>query len=174
MKIGNVVLLLTGAVAIAAQAETPEVWLAPQGMGPSRVSAVDFKSLFAPEAPWKFAASHTQIFKFYSGYLLNVPQEQINTMVADLNRRGIKIAVEEGPMNVPPNPPSGCGGMGNVEGYGTVARAKRISQIIKAARGTLEYIAMDEPFYYGHYYTHVQGKGNGCHSSGLAHHLTVP
>jgi len=158
------VALVVGAATAQPAAAEPEVWFAPPGLGPQRPSAADFSDLFTPEAPWKAAASHTQVFKFYSGYLLGAPQAQINAMVADLNRRHIAIAVEIGVMDVPHNPPSGCGGMGNVEGYGIAARATRISQMIKAAHGEIKYIAMDEPFYYGHYFTSAPGKGLGCHS----------
>lgn len=149
---------------MAAHASAREIWLSPQGLDPTRQSAVDFAELFKPDAPWKVAAAHTHAFKFYSGYLLHAPQAEIDAEVADLNRRGIAIAIETGVMNVPPNPASGCGGLGNVEGYGTVPRANRIAQIIKAAHGEIKFIAMDEPFYYGHVYTHFAGKGQGCHS----------
>lgn len=143
----------------------PEIWLAPQGLHPSRPQAADFMAMFEPNAPWQSAASHTQVFKFYAGYLLHLTQEKADIIVGELNRRGLAIALESGVINVPPNPPSGCGGWGNVEGYGTVAMARRISQLIKAAHGTIKYIAMDEPLYYGHYYTQGAGKGAGCHTS---------
>jgi len=147
------------------QTASPEVWLAPNGLAPQRVSAMDFGDLFTPYAPWQFAAAHTQVFKFYSGYLLHTPQPQIDAIVADLNRRGIAIAIEDGVMDVPHNPDSGCGGMGNVEGYGIAARATRLCEIVKSAHGEIAYLAMDEPLYYGHYFTSAPGKGVGCHSS---------
>ena len=148
----------------AARSAAQEIWFAPQGLDPHRQSAADFQDLFRPDAPWRRAAAHTRVFKFYSGYLLNAPQSVIDAEVADLNRRGIAIAVETGVMNVPPNPPTGCGGLGAVEGYGTVPRAHRIAQIIKAAHGEIRFIAMDEPLFYGHVFTHSAGKGQGCHS----------
>lgn len=163
--IGLVVLTLTLGGTATAGGAARDIWLAPQGLDPSRQSAVDFAALFKPHAPWKAAAARIRVFKFYSGYLLHAPQAEIDAEIADLNRRGIAIAVETGVMNVPPNPASGCGGLGNVEGYGTVARANRISRIIKAAQGQLKFIAMDEPLYYGHVYTHFAGKGQGCHSA---------
>jgi hypothetical protein len=141
-----------------------EIWLAPAQHSAANVGSVDFMDMFTPDAPWKKAASHTKVFKLYSGFVVTATQGKIDTIVADLNRRGIAIALETGVMNVPPNPPSGCGGLGNVEGYGITARAAKISQIIKKAHGEIKYIAMDEPFFYGHYYTHVPGKGVGCQS----------
>jgi hypothetical protein len=142
-----------------------EVWLGPQGLPPPQPCATDFMDMFKSNAPWKDAASHTQVFKLYGGFLMRSNQDQINAAVTDLKNRGIAIAVETGVMNVPHDPACGCGGWGNVEGYGTVGMAKKISQAIKDAGGEIKYITMDEPLYYGHYYTHFDGKGYGCHSS---------
>jgi hypothetical protein len=117
--------------------------------------------MFTPNAPWQNVAAHTQVFKLYGSYIAHAPQEQINTVVADLNRRHIDIALETGVINVGPastNPP--CGGLGIVEGYGTPAQAKRISEMIKTAGGTIRYLAMDEPLYYGHF----SDRPHTCHS----------
>lgn len=142
-----------------------QIWLAPQGLMPAPLTSnVDFMEMFVPDAPWKEAASHTQVFSLYGAFLGHATQDQVNTVVADLNRRGIAIAVEVGVINVLNKPTPPCGGLGIVEGYGTVALAQRISQMIKNAGGEIKYIAMDEPFYYGHYYTKAPNRGYGCHS----------
>ena len=78
--------LLAGALARA-----QEIWLAPQQ------DAVDRADLFKPDAPWKDAASHTQVFKFYANKAFNgPPQQEVDTVLADMNRRGIAIALEAG------------------------------------------------------------------------------
>jgi hypothetical protein len=72
--------------------------------------------MFTPEASWKFAAAHAQVFKLYGSYLGHASQEQVNVIVADLKRRHIDIAVENGAMNVGranTHPP--CGGLGIIE-----------------------------------------------------------
>ncbi len=142
--------------------EHSEIWLAPQSLMPAPLAHDDdFMQMFTPDAPWKFAASHTQVFKLYGSYLGHTSQEQVNVVVTDLKRRRIDIALEVGAMNVGPassNPP--CGGLGMVEGYGTPAQAKRISEVVKAAGGTIKYLVMDEPLYYGHY----SNKPHTCHS----------
>jgi len=142
--------------------EHSEIWIAPQSLMPPPLSQdPDFMEMFTPDAPWKFAASHTQVFKLYGSYLGHTSQEQVNVVVADLNRRHIDIGLEIGAMNVGPantNPP--CGGLGIIEGYGTPAQAKRVSEMIKAAGGTIKYLVMDEPLYYGHF----SSKPHACHS----------
>ena len=142
-----------------------EIWLGPQALPPPLPAAVDYMDMFKPDAPWKVAAVHVQVFMLPGAFVTHTSPEQLNTVVTDLKNRGMAIALAVGVMNVPHNPASGCGGLGNVEGYGTVPMATKISRMIKNAGGEIKYLVMDEPLFYGHYYTRAQGKGNGCHSS---------
>lgn len=149
-------------------ARAGEIWFAPQAAPPaSRLNrAVDFMDLFEPDAPWADAASHVKVFKLYASYLSGAPQQDIDTIVADLKRRRIAIALETGVMNVGPkatNPP--CGGLGLVEGYATPQLARAISRKVKQAGGAIRYIAMDEPLWYGHYFKGRPGGQRGCRSS---------
>jgi hypothetical protein len=155
----------TGATAqdvVVVRAPPREIWLAPQGINHP---AVDFAGLFQPDAPWKDAASHVNVFKLSTPFVLQATPEQINAVVGDLNRRGIAIALETGVINVAHNPALGCGGMGNVEGYRTVEVAEQLAQKIKAAHGELKYLVMSAPFYYGHFYQGRPPRGLGCHST---------
>ena len=152
-------------VSVNDASSAPQIWLGPQTLPPPLPTAMDFMDLFKPDAPWKIAAAHVQIFMLPGAFVTHASPEQLNTIVADLKNRGMAIALAVGVMNVPHNPSSGCGGLGNVEGYGTVPMATKISRIIKNAGGEIEYLVMDEPLFYGHYYTRAQGKGRGCHSS---------
>jgi hypothetical protein len=146
--------VLVGAL-VAPSAHATEIWLSPQAsVPPSPLNrAADFLDMFAPEAPWEKAANHINIFKLYSSFVGPAPQDQVDRIVADLNRRHIAVALETGVMNIGPkstNPP--CGGFGLVEGYGTPAAAINVSQKIKKAGGVIRYIAVDEPLWYGHYF----------------------
>ena len=147
-----------------AQTPSPEIWLGPAALPAPGPSVADLMDMFTPDAPWKIAASHTQVFMLQGAFVSRASQGQLNSVV-DLNRRDIAIAVAVGVMNVPHDPPSGCGGLGNVEGYGTEQQAAKIAGAIKAAGGKVKYLVMDEPLYFGHYYTQAPGKGAGCHSS---------
>jgi hypothetical protein len=147
---------------VVVQGHQREIWLVPQGINHP---AEDFAAMFQPEAPWKDAASHVDVFTLYAGFFLQSTQEQIDAVISDLNRRGIALALETGVINVPHNPALGCGGMGNVEGYRTVEVAEEIVRKIKAAHGELKYLVMAEPIYYGHFFTGRLGAGLGCHST---------
>src|SRR5450631_4494865 len=149
-------------------AQAQDIWFAPPAApASSRLHrAVDLMDLFKPDAPWQEAASHVKVFKLYASYLSGAPQEEIDNIVADLNRRHIPLALEVGVMNVGPkstNPP--CGGFGQVEGYGTPEWAKSIAQKIKKAGGIIQFVAMDEPLFYGHYFKGRPGRQPGCQSS---------
>ena len=162
-----------------------EIWLAPQSLPPPPLSRdEDFMQLFTPDAPWHFAAAHTQVFKLYGSFVGHATQDQINTIVADLNRRHIAIALENGilladsgppagnastgqvmPINASteaaPNPPPPCGGLGRVEGYATPQQATRIANMIKSAGGEIKYLAMDEPLWHGRF----SDQPFTCHST---------
>ena len=145
-----------------------DIWLCPQAsIPPSPLNrAVDFMQMFTPDAPWGKAASKVRVFKLYSSFVNPASQGQIDTVVADLKRRGILIALEVGVIDVNfKNPVPPCGGFGLVEGYGTPAFAQNIcSKIIKAG-GKISYLCMDEPLFYGHYFTQKPGHSQpGCHS----------
>jgi hypothetical protein len=99
--------------------------------------------LFAPSASWSNAASHVQVFKIAnSEFLGNLPgvltDGQWRQVFADLNRRGIDLAIDWGPLT-----PEGCGvGIEGFEGAAALDMANKI----KTLGGNLKYIAMDEPF----------------------------
>jgi hypothetical protein len=164
-----------------------EIWLAPQSLPlPPLSRDEDFMQMFTPDAPWHFAAAHTKVFKLYGSFLGHATQDQVNTIVADLNRRHIAIGLENGilladpgpqvvdgaaagqvmPVNAStqtapaPNPPP-CGGLGRVEGYATPQQATRIANLIKTAGGEIKYLVMDEPLYHGRF----SSQPFTCHSS---------
>jgi hypothetical protein len=140
-----------------------EIWLAPQAsVPPSPLNrAVDFLEMFDANAPWQKAAQIITVFKLYGSYLEHAPQDQVDKIVKNLNKRHIAIAVEAGVMKGPEAIKPACGGRG-VEGYSTVARAKLISKKIKSAGGSIAYLAMDEPLWFGRYYKGRPGQQPGC------------
>jgi len=160
--------ILVTALQLSLQVVAQEIWFAPPAapVGTRLHRAVDFMDLFSPDAPWQQAASHVKVFMLYGSYLSGAPREEVEHIVADLNRRHIPIALEVGVMNVGPkatNP--ACGGLGLVEGYGIPKLARTQSEKIKQAGGSIRFIAMDEPVWFGHYFKERPGGQPGCHSS---------
>jgi hypothetical protein len=145
-----------------------EIWFAPPAAPEdSRLHrAVDFMDLFSPEAPWQQAASHVKVFMIYGSYLSRAPQGEVDRIIGDLKRRNIPLALAVGVMNVGPKAthPS-CGGLGMVEGYGVPNLARKQAEKIKRAGGSIRYIAMDEPLWFGHYFKGKPGGQPGCRSS---------
>jgi uncharacterized protein (TIGR03437 family) len=129
------------------------VWFSPEAPGDwpdGRVGQVDYIDLFIPGAPWTNAASHIQVFKFAaSEFVGDLPGEltdsQWQQVFANLAQRGIALAVEFGPLTV-----TNCGA--GVEGFSGGA-ALLVAQKVQTLGGTLQYVGMDEPFYYGNIYT---------------------
>ena len=114
--------------------------------------SVDYLDLFNPSAPWTTASSHVQIFKMYTQMIVpSVPgslsDSTLQQIFAFLDSHHIALAVEFGPLT--PSVPPGCG-MG--EGFGGQT-AIPIATRIQRLGGNLQYIALDEPFFFGSLYT---------------------
>jgi hypothetical protein len=103
--------------------------------------ATDYLSLFNPTASWQQAASHVQVFKVYG--VDNFSDADLVKLLAGLKRRKIALAMEW------PVLTSGTCGNG-IEGFGgsLLPAMKRI----QALGGTLSYLAMQQPFQWGHLY----------------------
>ncbi|HEV8251431.1 MAG TPA: discoidin domain-containing protein [Gaiellaceae bacterium] len=131
----------------------PAIWFAP--LPPLRtfearpyVGSADFMQLFTKKAAWPNAARRVSVFKLYGEWVAHTASStQLRRAVTDLKRRRIAIAVEVGPLDAPPE----CGQA--VEGFAGMQEGLRIAYRIKAAGGTLRYVAFDEPFYYAALYT---------------------
>ncbi len=125
----------------------PNVWFAPFPLvGPGNGS-VDYMQLFQPGASWMNAASHVHVFKVYAGmWDGSYAASDLSNMISNLKSRHISLATEWGPLV----PVGGCGT--GIEGFDG-ANALTYAQIISSLGGTLQYIAFDEPEYYGGLYT---------------------
>jgi hypothetical protein len=130
-----------------------DIWLAGvdpfvrRAMDPNSPS--DYMALFTETAPWSNAAGQIKVFKTSTQWLEQGTDADLRQMFQDLKRRGIALAVE-GLMIPHPTPDSPGTG---VEGFsdnpsGMLAAAQRVHEL----GGKLDYIAMDEPLWFGHHY----------------------
>jgi hypothetical protein len=119
----------------------PVNWFAPFPFHASPdPGVVDFFALFDAGAPWDAAAAHIQVFKMYE-QIMAFPDASLRTMFADLRRRHIALALEFGPLLVVT-----CGG--GMEGF-RGDRGLQTAQRIRDLGGVLQYIAFDEPYFFG-------------------------
>lgn len=129
-----------------------EIWLAP------RMS--DFAPILegsAPTAPWEQIAGRVDVLALTQGAVRNLPDDALARLVEDLHRRHIALALTILPINWFHETP--CGG--GVEGYSDPASARKTVAKLQKAGAQVAMIAMDEPLWFGHYYS---GK-NACRSS---------
>jgi hypothetical protein len=141
----TVAIFLAGIVMLSC-AQATEYWMAstdPYGRGPNRPDvAQDFLELFSPNAVWAAAAHQLTVVKFGPSFIDSAPNDLMREAFAALKRRGIAVGWEMGA--VPPG--QNCG-----RGEGYAGNTARSVARIKAAGGDLRYVAMDEPFWYGHH-----------------------
>jgi hypothetical protein len=111
------------------------------------IGSEDFMALFEPDAPWQNAAERIQVFKLYGEWVAyQATDAELRQVVADLKRRGLALAVEAGPLD----PPADCGQ--GIEGFAGTEEGLNIARRIKAAGGVIDLIALDEPYFFAHFY----------------------
>ena len=142
-----------------ATARATELWLT--GLAPARLEVMhpgmrsDYMDLFRADFPWPRTASRVQVIKITSGFADQTSEADLQVMFADLRRRHIALALEAGLMTERQD----CSQ--HVEGYNRPGPSSRIAERIRQAGGDLQYLAMDEPLWFGH---QVRGA-NACHAS---------
>ena len=142
------------------------IWLS--GVDPEAQKArhvtepADYMDLFKPDAPWKKAASELAVFKFGTRFVLHADDAELKAVIDDLKRRHIAFAVELGVLES--GGPGTCGY--GVEGYGNPTAVESVAKRVKALGGQIDYIAMDEPVWFGHIVDKVaKSAGRGCRYS---------
>lgn len=147
---------LLNSVSVAMAAEST-VWLA--GDDPvvqaqkHKSEPADYMDLFKADSPWPNATRRVAAFKISMQFALRSSEEQLTTLIDDLRRRHIALAIEMGLISGPG--PNQCGM--NIEGYSSPTGPENAAKRIKAHGGQLDYVAMDEPVWFGHHF----GEGSG-------------
>jgi hypothetical protein len=127
-------------------AERPQIWFGPLDPSPPDADRpysgrLDFFNLFAPGAAWEQAARGIQVFKFYGGWLArSATLSELEPAIADLQRRGLGIAFEGGPLT----PTSQC--TGAIEGFAGPVEGGSAARRIQQAGGTLDYVDLEHPY----------------------------
>jgi hypothetical protein len=106
---------------------------------------------------WRNGAKHTNVFSVTEGTFRSLPDAVLARLVQDLNREHIALGLGILPTNWFHEPP--CGG--GVEGFSDPGSANQTVAKLMRAGATVSVIGMDEPLWFGHFYT---GK-NACKSS---------
>lgn len=140
-----------------------DVWLAPldpltRPFNGTHGSA-DYFDLFRNDARWPATAARVKVFKIYPQLILEASDDAISHVLTGLRNRHIALALEFGVLT-----DTTCGR--GVEGYDGEELVK-VAQRIKRLGGTLEYLAMDEPLWYGRHYSGASACRAGI--SSIAH-----
>ena len=146
---------------LTAQAEATQIWMvgSPRIDNVVRHAVVDAPDMFAPNAPWQTVAAHTAVVKFTPGNVLMAKDDALREAFGDVKRRGMALALEAGLLTKTDQ----C--QQRSEAYlDSVDTLRRLVDKIHRTGGDLRYIAMDEPFFYGHDYD----GPTACHESAAA------
>ena len=134
----------------------PLVWFAPlppmpEIPGRRFTGSEDFHDLFLPDAPWNTAADRIDVFELYGGWIPYAPgtgqayaewEAQLKQLVEFVKQHGLALAMEHSPITRPAD----CGT--DAESWGGLEVNLETARIIQRLGGTLQFIAMDAPYYY--------------------------
>lgn len=158
--VGALVLLSLFLAARTARADggaSPQIWLGgedPVVQGDKhKDQPADYLDLFKPGAPWPTAQSGLAAFKISTQLVMRGTDEQLQTVIDGLKARHIPLAIEMG--LVPMGGPEDCGFA--TEGYSKPLIPEFVAKRILKLGGRIDYVAMDEPVWYGH----ITDQGHG-------------
>jgi hypothetical protein len=104
----------------------------------------DSMQLFQPDAPWQTAAHGVAVYEIFKKFVEQGSDDDLRTIIDGLRQRHIALAIQGTPLMA-----SQTCGLG-IEGYGPPHDMAKIAMRVKQLGGTIDYVAMDEPLYYGH------------------------
>ncbi len=110
--------------------------------------SVDFPELFAPNSPWPVAMGHTEAIGMYSGWIIEIGEQDLKRIVEVLNQRHMGIEIEAPALQAL----SYCGS--GVEGYVPYGQSLQdytlaYLQKLQALGAQVAFIKVDEPYYFG-------------------------
>ena len=115
-----------------------------------------WRKLFGdPDAPWPDFMNRVQVVA--AAGIMQVPDDVLAKMFVKLKQKHLTFAIESLAQSWVHEAECGHG----VESYYDPPGARKVAEKIKAAGGQIDIVAMDEPLYYGRYYS---GR-DACHSS---------
>jgi hypothetical protein len=143
-------------------ASATTIWLGgvdPASGGAAHKGPADYMALFEPNAPWNDAASQLRVFQISTQMTLRGTDAQLLAIIKGLKARHIKLAVAMGLISGP-GKPGECGW--GMEGYILTGSPEKAAKRIKDLGGEIDYIAMDEPVWFGHAIAAASGGREGC------------
>jgi hypothetical protein len=110
------------------------------------IGSTDFMQLFRPDSLWSESARRVSVFKLYPYFVGRSSDEDLSTVIRELQRRGMALALEARVLQ----------DSGHCRGDGGINTVRLLNRI-KSHGGTVTYLAMDEPMKHWFY------SLNNCH-----------
>jgi len=120
---------------------------------PGTYAANDFMNLFRPNAPWTRAASTIQVFQVSTQFLHRSTDEQLSTVINDLRRRHIALAVTAEIMQA-----SQCSH--GIPGFSGIDVWRTVVDRVGRLGAKIDYVEFDGPVAFAHY--NIMQKDTAC------------
>lgn len=115
-----------------------QIWFAP--------NKTDMLNNNVHDSKWSKTRKDIKVFKFYYQIIRDTPLPILKDKFNYLNAHNIKVAIEWPSLTWKEND-TGY----NIEGFQEPLFSKKIIAKVKAAGGKIDYLALDEPIFYGHF-----------------------
>jgi hypothetical protein len=156
LAVGLVCACEAGQSASAASA-TPEIWFGMPSISTPNGMASWNRIFFEPGKPWPQTLNDVQVIHMHADSLKTLSPSQLTTIRQVLEQHHLKFSLGVLAQNWVDEPK--CGD--RVEGYSDWPANAKIADKLLQAGMQVSSIVMDEPLYYGHYYS----GANACRSS---------
>ncbi|WP_298281299.1 hypothetical protein [uncultured Bradyrhizobium sp.] len=137
----------------------PQIWFHMGGYQDPEAHRSWDTLFFAEKAPWPEFMNHVQVVELLTQHLLLLSDAELAKVAARLKEHHIALAVAMLSQAYDNDKSPSCGQ--GVEGYFASYQTANLAAKLKRAGATLQYISMDEPLWFGHYYN----GPHACHSS---------
>src|SRR5450756_1851711 len=118
----------------------------------------DSGDMWKPDAPWATVASHVKVVGLVSPNLERVTDSDLKLLLDDLKRRHIALEIGTGLIVRSDRCRS------TTEAYVNPGALERIFEKVRRNGGDVDYVAMDEPYFWGHRFS----GPTACHESAQA------
>ena len=156
MRMKILALLVTVGLGVAGAANrtsAADVWF-------SFPPKTDFMDLFRKPDQWPASLQGIDAFMLQSSFVYGSSDKQLAEIVGFLRKHGVKLALEAQMMRLGPNR---CGQ--GIEGYKPPGYMRTVFQKLKAAGADLDFVAMDEPLWFGRLAKRKSRFGGSCQFS---------
>lgn len=118
----------------------------------------EYEALLKSDSEWRIGVSNVDVFTIFTQFAEMAPNDKLKAVIEFVKSHHTKLALST---HINPYGQNDCGHNPYIESYVGHGVLQKVAIRIKNLGGTLDYIEMDEPVWFGHEFN---GTKNACHA----------